>query len=179
MIKATLYFDNARDFVTKATPYFDNVHFAESNIPFSFSDIVVVIVIVTEFSQYGWVWGMDFIIISIFTRQRHAWTIACGMDSLTATLYFDNVQIEFYIPVSWIPTLKMRSYSREATPYFDSARSFSRSKQRCTSTTRIYQIVEQRRTSTTRAILLTEAALYFDNVHFASEIRHEKNMGVR
>ena len=99
------------------------------------------------------VWGTDFLKIFINARQRSTLKTCAH---LKATLYSDNVQSEFYITVSWIPTLKMRSYSREAAPYFDSARSFSRSKQRCTSTTRIYPIVEQRRTSTTRAILITE-----------------------
>ena len=43
-------------------------------------------------------------------------------ESFKATLYFDHVQREFDIPVSFNPTIKMQPSSREATPYFDSAR---------------------------------------------------------
>ena len=51
----------------KATLYFDKVQFAESNIPFSFSDIVIVIV--TEFPQI-WMGLRDRFCLNFITKQQ-------------------------------------------------------------------------------------------------------------
>ena len=83
----------------KATLYFDKVQFAESNIPFSFSDIVIVIVIVTEFPQI-WMGLRDRFCLNF---DYHKATIYVEnmlvFESFRATLYFDNVQSEYDMPV--------------------------------------------------------------------------------
>ena len=81
----------------KATLYFDKVQFAESNMPFSFSNIVIVIV--TEFPQI-WMGLRDRFCLNF---DYHKATVYVEnmlvFESFRATLYFDNVQSEYDMPV--------------------------------------------------------------------------------